>query len=108
MFVSFISGMLAGNKVEWLGECCWVWDWMAFDDAMIRQAIGAANSPQLVAQWQSGVVTLQQELIELSLVTGAQVTALTTDGEFVTQSHSVGASGAGAAAVVWSNLPEVR
>src|SRR5688572_26482962 len=71
----------------------WLWlqnrrvEVAAFEREGIRQATGASTSPQLVSAWLMGGDALQQELIELSLVTGAQVTALTTDGEFITQSH---------------------
>lgn len=92
----------------------WLWLQMrsnqvaAFEAEAMRQAVAAANSPQLVEEWLAGPDALRKVLNGLSMVTGAQVTALTTDGEFLVQSQRTGSQADGEAVSNWGNLPEVR
>ena len=97
-----------------IGASLWFWfqlravEVAAFEQEAIRQATASASSPQLVAAWAVGTDVLHQELVELSLVTGAQLTALSTKGEFIVQSQRAGGAADDVVATDWSNLPEVR
>src|SRR3954469_3022571 len=80
----------------------------AFEHAAIRQVAAAASSPEIAQAWLAGPDALQQELIELSLVSSAQVTALTAGGEFLAQSHSAAADDTNQVVGGGVNLPGVR
>lgn len=100
--------------VTMIGLAFWLWlqlrayEVAAFEREAIRQATASSISPQVVQEWQAGADSLRQGLVELSLVTGAQVTALTIDGEFLAQSHPAGSRQNAELAADWSTLPEVR
>jgi two-component system phosphate regulon sensor histidine kinase PhoR len=78
----------------------------AFEQEAIQQVTAASTNPQLIADWVAGGDDLRQALIGLSLVTGAQVTALTTNGELIAQSSQ--ANALSTEGTEWSALPEVR
>lgn len=80
----------------------------AFEEEALRQATAASLSPQIAATWLIDAGTLQKELVTLSMVTGATVTALTVDGEFIAQSHTTGSDVEAAVSTTWKDLPEVR
>src|SRR5687768_1822057 len=83
--VAVIGAMVATSL--WLWFQLRSYEVADFEREAIRQATAASISPQLADEWLAGSDELQQELVELSLVTGAQVTALTVRGEYITQSH---------------------
>ena len=100
------------------GSALWLWLQMravevaAFEGEALRQATAASIAPQLSGLWGAEPDVLLDELAELARVTGAQVTALSNDGEFLAQSkgnagESVDESSRGGLAD-WSTLPEVR
>ena len=97
-----------------IGASLWFWlqlravEVMAFEQEAVRQATAAVLSPQLADDWASEPDLLRQRLVELALVTGAQVTALTTNGEFIVHSQRAGDERASEVATDWSTLPEVR
>jgi two-component system phosphate regulon sensor histidine kinase PhoR len=80
----------------------------AFEQESVRQAIAASTSPQLVEDWLAGEEKLHGELVGLALVTGATVTALTTEGDFVSQARPRAVNGGDGATTEWRTLPEVR
>lgn len=90
--------------------CCGLWlffqlratEYANFAEATRRQAVAAASSPQLIQSWQAGADVLQPELVLMSLLLDARVTALTPQGEVLAQSATSGAT------TDWRNLPEVR
>lgn len=92
----------------------WTWNYLrqyqvaTFEREAVRQASAASISPQLVAQWQAGAKSLEETLVAFSLLTGAQVTALTTEGELLAQSRQPDGEAAGAAESDWRTLPEIR
>lgn len=97
-----------------VGASFWLWfqvrslEVNTFEREATRQASAAAASPQIAQAWLTGPDALRQQLIHLSLITGAQVTALTARGEFLAQSHPSAADDSNTVADGWINLPEVR
>ena len=82
-----------------------------FAQEAVRQASAAVTSPQLVARWLAADEELRLELVDLALVTGAQVTALSLEGTVIAQSHPPRESAEPTASTPeseWRNLPEVR
>ncbi len=97
-----------------MGSSLWLWLQMrsfevaAFEYEVVRQATAASIMPQLSMAWLAEPDVLQQELAELSMITGAQVTALSTQGNFLAQSSPTAGGKDSTIADDWSNLPEVR
>jgi two-component system phosphate regulon sensor histidine kinase PhoR len=79
-----------------------------FEGEAVRVATAAATSPQLVDDWLTGGDLLRQELDEIALLTGAQVTALSMRAESMAQSNPVGGEESSGVTTDWSNLPEIR
>ncbi|MCC6455138.1 MAG: HAMP domain-containing protein [Caldilineaceae bacterium] len=84
-------------------------EYAAYERNVMRQARAAASSDQVARSWLAGPQALQPQLVLLSSLLDARVTALTPQGEFITQSHAdASADGVGMGSVDWQNLPEVR
>jgi two-component system phosphate regulon sensor histidine kinase PhoR len=96
------------------GVSLWLWFQVRafaianFEGEAMRVATAAAASPQLADDWLADGALLRQELDELALLTGAQVTALSMRAEYIAQSNPVGGKESSGATADWSNLPEVR
>jgi two-component system phosphate regulon sensor histidine kinase PhoR len=104
--------VVAATVVVFSVTALWAW-WQlrahhvtAFEQEAIRQVAAVANSAQLAEAWLAGPEPLRQELAQVALITGAQVTALSNEGNVIARSS--GSVGEGEVVADWSHLPEVR
>lgn len=81
----------------------------SYEREVMRQARAAASSGPIVQNWQAGAEAIQSELDQLAMLFDAPVTALTPQGELITQSQNVVRGGEpGTESSDWRTLPEVR
>jgi two-component system, OmpR family, phosphate regulon sensor histidine kinase PhoR len=100
--------ILAGTAF-WLSLQMRASEYAAYEREVMRQARAAASNDSIARSWLGGPEALQPQLGLLSSLLDARVTALTPQGEFITQSHvAASADGLGTATVDWRSLPEVR